>query len=88
MVAETLCEFRSFLSRVLGLFANDIDRSQLVYRLDEAGAIRLPANTIVSVWNSFNQRYYGDGTSRIDAVGKIAFNDDYVHISIPGIDYA
>jgi hypothetical protein len=72
----------------LGLCANKIDRSQLIYHLNESNVIKLPTDAATSVYDDFNYRYAKDEARTATPSGlALAAYTSYAHEDIEGINY-
>jgi hypothetical protein len=86
---EILCELSSFSDMLLD-YANNIHRSQLVYRLNENTFLRLPDNAN-TVYNRFNYEYNNTPqpyNRQLSPVSYAIFQQAYRHTAINGINYA
>lgn len=88
MGVEILCELSSISGMFRG-YTNNIDRSQLVYRLDANRFLRLQ-NNAEAVYNRFNYKYYNaplPNNRRLSPVSYAIFQQVYQHTAINGIKY-
>ena len=75
----------------MGSYANNIDRSQLIYQLDRNKFLRLPADANIAIYDSFNYRYDMDDDPAIGyvptPVNYAIFTAAYQHTAINRINY-
>lgn len=79
----------SISDMILG-YANNIDRSQLIYRLDANRFLRLGSNAN-TVYNRFNYEYNNaplPNSRQSSPVSYAIFSQAYQHAAINGINYA